>query len=39
MFRILFVVRGPIVHVVAVRHPSQRSLTEEMEDDDFETLH
>jgi plasmid stabilization system protein ParE len=35
-FRILFVVRGPVVRVVAVRHSAQRSLTEETEADDME---
>ena len=32
-FRVLFIIRGDTVHVVAIRHAAQRSLSEEMEDD------
>jgi plasmid stabilization system protein ParE len=38
-FRILFVVRGEVVHVVAVRHTAQRGLAEEMDDDGPESFH
>jgi plasmid stabilization system protein ParE len=38
-FRVLFIVRGPQVRVIAIRHSAQRSLSEETESDDFETSH
>jgi plasmid stabilization system protein ParE len=39
VYRILYVIRGDAVHVVAVRHAAQRSLSEELEDSGDDPLH
>jgi hypothetical protein len=33
-YRVLFAIRGETVHVLTVRHSAQRSLAEEMAEDD-----
>jgi plasmid stabilization system protein ParE len=35
-FRILFIVRGEVVYIVAIRHAAQRSITEELAEDSSE---
>jgi plasmid stabilization system protein ParE len=36
VYRVLFAIRGDTVHVLTVRHSSQRSLAEEMTEDELE---
>jgi hypothetical protein len=36
VYRVLFAIRGDTVHVLTVRHSSQRSITEELTEDESE---